>query len=78
MSTLRFGERAKSMGNKPMINEISEEDVNDLSDQIRLLKVLSLFPPTHSPFLVSQFLNLDVIQISSTTFFAGRTHKSQS
>ncbi|CAH2053247.1 unnamed protein product [Thlaspi arvense] len=38
MSTLRFGERAKSMGNKPVINEISEEDVNDLSDQIRLLK----------------------------------------
>jgi kinesin family protein 15 len=38
MSTLRFGERAKAMGNKPMINEISEEDVNDLSDQIRLLK----------------------------------------
>ncbi|CAH8383315.1 unnamed protein product [Eruca vesicaria subsp. sativa] len=38
MSTLRFGERAKSMGNKPLINEISEEDVNDLSDQIRLLK----------------------------------------
>lgn len=26
------------MGNKPLINEISEEDVNDLSDQIRLLK----------------------------------------
>ncbi|KAL0855555.1 hypothetical protein Bca101_060708 [Brassica carinata] len=38
MSTLRFGERVKSMGNKPLINEISEEDVNDLSDQIRLLK----------------------------------------
>ncbi|CAN8258703.1 unnamed protein product [Cochlearia groenlandica] len=38
MSTLRFGERAKCMGNKPLINEISEEDVNDLSDQIRLLK----------------------------------------
>uniref|UniRef100_A0A1J3EZA8 Kinesin-like protein KIN12B n=1 Tax=Noccaea caerulescens TaxID=107243 RepID=A0A1J3EZA8_NOCCA len=38
LSTLRFGERAKSMGNKPVINEISEEDVNDLSDQIRLLK----------------------------------------
>ncbi|CAN8268973.1 unnamed protein product [Cochlearia groenlandica] len=38
LSTLRFGERAKFMGNKPLINEISEEDVNDLSDQIRLLK----------------------------------------
>ncbi|KAJ0249092.1 Kinesin-like protein KIN-12F [Hirschfeldia incana] len=38
MSTLRFGERAKTMGNKPLINEISEEDVDDLSDQIRLLK----------------------------------------
>ncbi|XP_010557512.1 PREDICTED: kinesin-like protein KIN-12F [Tarenaya hassleriana] len=38
MSTLRFGQRVKTVGNKPVINEISEEDVNDLSDQIRLLK----------------------------------------
>jgi hypothetical protein len=39
LSTLRFGERAKLMPNKPVINEISEDDVNGLSDQIRQLKV---------------------------------------
>ncbi|GAV87247.1 LOW QUALITY PROTEIN: Kinesin domain-containing protein/Kinesin-related domain-containing protein, partial [Cephalotus follicularis] len=38
LSTLRFGERVKSIRNKPVINEISEDDVNDLSDQIRRLK----------------------------------------
>ncbi|KAK9268639.1 hypothetical protein L1049_000396 [Liquidambar formosana] len=38
LSTLRFGQRAKSIRNEPVINEITEDDVNDLSDQIRLLK----------------------------------------
>uniref|UniRef100_A0A0D9VVZ7 Kinesin motor domain-containing protein n=1 Tax=Leersia perrieri TaxID=77586 RepID=A0A0D9VVZ7_9ORYZ len=38
LSTLRFGERAKLMPNKAVINEISEDDVNGLSDQIRQLK----------------------------------------
>ncbi|KAJ3674302.1 hypothetical protein LUZ60_004918 [Juncus effusus] len=38
LSTLRFGERAKQIENKPVINEISEDDVNGLSDQIRQLK----------------------------------------
>lgn len=42
--TLRFGQRVKSIKNQPVINEISEDDVNDLSDQIRQLKVLSFFP----------------------------------
>lgn len=32
----------KFIRNEPVINEITEDDVNDLSDQIRLLKVLSL------------------------------------
>ena len=32
----------KSVRNEPVINEITEEDVNDLSDQIRQLKVLLL------------------------------------
>ena len=40
LSTLRFGERAKLLPNKAVINEISEDDVNGLSDQIRQLKVL--------------------------------------
>ncbi|CAN6323376.1 unnamed protein product [Urochloa humidicola] len=38
LSTLRFGERAKLLPNKAVINEISEDDVNGLSDQIRQLK----------------------------------------
>ncbi|KAL0406986.1 UNVERIFIED_CONTAM: Kinesin-like protein KIN-12F [Sesamum latifolium] len=38
VSTLRFGLRAKLMKNEPAVNEITEDDVNDLSDQIRQLK----------------------------------------
>ncbi|XP_058081265.1 kinesin-like protein KIN-12F [Magnolia sinica] len=38
LSTLRFGQRAKSIQNKAVINEITEDYVNDLSDQIRQLK----------------------------------------
>ncbi|KAL8131702.1 kinesin-like protein KIN-12F [Apium graveolens] len=38
VSTLRFGMRAKSILNHPVINEITEDDVNGLSDQIRQLK----------------------------------------
>lgn len=40
LGTLRFGERVKCIRNKPVINEITEDDVNDLSDQIRQLKVI--------------------------------------
>ncbi|XWS11294.1 hypothetical protein CRYUN_Cryun38cG0071800 [Craigia yunnanensis] len=38
LSNLRFGQRIKSVRNEPVINEISEDDVNGLSDQIRQLK----------------------------------------
>ncbi|KAM7250645.1 hypothetical protein ACFE04_022528 [Oxalis oulophora] len=38
LSTLRFGERVKLITNEPVINEISADDVDDLSDQIRQLK----------------------------------------
>ncbi|XP_075488133.1 kinesin-like protein KIN-12F isoform X1 [Primulina tabacum] len=38
LSTLRFGLRAMLVKNEPVINEITEDDVNDLSDQIRQLK----------------------------------------
>ncbi|XP_042519869.1 kinesin-like protein KIN-12F isoform X2 [Macadamia integrifolia] len=38
LSTLRFGQRAKAIQNMPVINEITEGDVNGLSDQIRQLK----------------------------------------
>ena len=42
LSTLRFGQRVRSFQNKPVINEITEEDMNDLTDQIRQLKVYML------------------------------------
>ncbi|XP_074310849.1 kinesin-like protein KIN-12F [Silene latifolia] len=38
LSTLRFGQRISSIQNKPVINEITEEDMDDLTDQIRQLK----------------------------------------
>ncbi|MED6205565.1 hypothetical protein PIB30_018737 [Stylosanthes scabra] len=38
LRTLRFGQRVRSIVNQPVINEIKEDDVNDLSDQIRQLK----------------------------------------
>ncbi|KAL2472909.1 Kinesin motor family protein [Forsythia ovata] len=38
ISTLRFGQRAKLVKNEPVINEITEDDVDDLSNQIRQLK----------------------------------------
>ncbi|KAL4185322.1 hypothetical protein AMTRI_Chr10g5290 [Amborella trichopoda] len=38
LSTLRFGLRAKVVQNNAVVNEITEDDMNDLSDQIRLLK----------------------------------------
>ncbi|XP_064943400.1 kinesin-like protein KIN-12C isoform X1 [Musa acuminata AAA Group] len=38
LSTLRFGDRAKQIQNKAVVNEITEDDVNDLSDRIRQLK----------------------------------------
>ena len=43
LRTLRFGQRVRTIKNEPVINEIKEEDVNDLSDQIRKLKVLFIF-----------------------------------
>ncbi|KAL2944892.1 Kinesin-like protein KIN-12F [Bienertia sinuspersici] len=38
LSTLRFGQKVKSIHNKPVINEITEEHMDDLTDQIRQLK----------------------------------------
>lgn len=42
ISTLRFARRAKLIRNNPVVNEITEDDVNDLSDQIRELKVFMI------------------------------------
>ncbi|CAO2833646.1 unnamed protein product [Amaranthus hypochondriacus] len=38
LSTLRFSQRVRSIRNRPVINEITEEDMDDLTDQIRQLK----------------------------------------
>ncbi|CAI9088287.1 OLC1v1022581C1 [Oldenlandia corymbosa var. corymbosa] len=38
VSTLRFGQRVKYVQNEPVINEITEDDVDGLTDQIRQLK----------------------------------------
>ncbi|XP_022843523.1 kinesin-like protein KIN-12F isoform X1 [Olea europaea var. sylvestris] len=38
LRTLRFAQRAKLMKNEPIVNLIAEDDVNDLTDQIRQLK----------------------------------------
>ncbi|KAJ0980085.1 hypothetical protein J5N97_008340 [Dioscorea zingiberensis] len=39
LSTLRFGELAKEIQNKAVVNEVSDDDFNGLRDQIRHLKV---------------------------------------
>ncbi|XVF70804.1 hypothetical protein PTKIN_Ptkin11bG0191000 [Pterospermum kingtungense] len=38
LSSLRFGQRIKSVRNEPLVDEISEDDGNELGDQIRQLK----------------------------------------
>ncbi|KAK4793829.1 hypothetical protein SAY86_011823 [Trapa natans] len=49
MSTLRFGQRVKCVKNEPVINEITEEDMNSLSDQIRQLKEELIRAKCHGP-----------------------------
>lgn len=61
LSTLRFGERAKNIQNKPVINEITEDDVNGLSDQIRQLKVLKIFNKKSIPFSLTIIANVNFI-----------------
>ncbi|CAA6659175.1 unnamed protein product [Spirodela intermedia] len=43
LRTLRFAQQAKCIQNKPAVNEITEDYVNDLSDQIRHLKSEPVF-----------------------------------
>ncbi|KAF8414212.1 hypothetical protein HHK36_002212 [Tetracentron sinense] len=62
LSTLRFGQRAKSIKNEPVINEITEDAVNDLSDQIRQLK----------EELIREKSNLYNSAGSSSGYFKGR------
>lgn len=40
-STLRFAQRAKSIKNKAVVNEVMEDDVNHLREVIRQLRVYS-------------------------------------
>jgi hypothetical protein len=39
LSTLRFAQRAKAIKNKAVINETTQDDVNMLREQVRLLRV---------------------------------------
>ncbi|KAK9080690.1 hypothetical protein SSX86_000448 [Deinandra increscens subsp. villosa] len=52
ISTLRFGHRAKLIHNNPVVNEITEDDVNGLSDQIRELKEELIRAKTDSSYSV--------------------------
>ncbi|KAI7737375.1 hypothetical protein M8C21_020322 [Ambrosia artemisiifolia] len=52
ISTLRFGHRAKLMHNNPVVNKLTEDDVNDLSDQIRTLKEELLRAKTDSSYSI--------------------------
>lgn len=73
ISTLRFGKRVKLMPNEPLVNEISEDDVNGLSDQIRQLKVLHLSQGGRLCFQFIEKLNLIWQILLSLT---GRANKS--
>lgn len=42
LSTLRFGKKAMCIENEAKMNEITEDVVNDLTDQIRELKVSTI------------------------------------
>ncbi|KAL4566894.1 hypothetical protein LXL04_031020 [Taraxacum kok-saghyz] len=52
ISTLRFGHRAKLIHNNPVVNEITEDDVNDLTDQIRELKEELIRAKTDSSYSI--------------------------
>jgi hypothetical protein len=41
LSTLRFAQRAKEIKNKVVVNETTDDDVNMLREQVRLLRVKS-------------------------------------
>lgn len=57
ISTLRFGHRAKLIHNNPVVNEITEDDVNDLSDQIRELKEELIRAKTDSSYSIGSNTN---------------------
>ncbi|KAK4491768.1 hypothetical protein RD792_002543 [Penstemon davidsonii] len=72
LSTLRFGLKAKIMKNEPVVNEITEDDVNDLSDQIRQLKVTLLvllriaLPYQHSIFNMIDQMQEELMRAKSS------------
>ncbi|KAI3717924.1 hypothetical protein L1987_69854 [Smallanthus sonchifolius] len=52
ISTLRFGHRAKLIHNNPVVNKLTEDDVNNLSDQIRELKEELIRAKTDSSYSI--------------------------
>ncbi|KAK1435597.1 hypothetical protein QVD17_01363 [Tagetes erecta] len=52
VSTLRFGHRAKLIHNNPVINKLTENDVNDLGYQIRELKEELIRAKTDSSYSI--------------------------
>lgn len=76
MSTLRFGQRAKFITNEPVINEITEDHVNDLSDKIRQLKVPSLVCWNLYAYSCCSVIKLKLKKLC-IFLAAGRTDKSK-
>jgi len=72
LRTLRFGQRVRTIRNEPVINEIKEDDVNDLSDQIRQLKVL-FSPNTLFEFLLKG-VAADITSMNYACLSTGRTY----
>jgi hypothetical protein len=52
-STLRFAQRVKAIKNKAVVNEVMHEDVNQLREVIRELKVYLFHHEQPSLFLAS-------------------------
>ncbi|KAF5796380.1 putative plus-end-directed kinesin ATPase [Helianthus annuus] len=72
ISTLRFGHRAKLMHNNPVVNKLTEDDVNDLSDQIRTLKeelIRAKTDPSYKNGSVRQSLNQLTVSLNRSLIF---------
>ncbi|KAI9115666.1 hypothetical protein K1719_013335 [Acacia pycnantha] len=62
LRTLRFGQRIRSIRNKPVINELQEDGANGLSDQVRQLK----------EELIREKANVHNSTVSKNGYFQGR------
>ncbi|XP_076895509.1 kinesin-like protein KIN-12C [Bidens hawaiensis] len=72
ISTLKFGHRAKLIHNNPIVNRLTEDDVNELGDQIRELKEELIRAKTDSSYKtgnVRQSLNQLRISLNRSLIF---------